>query len=139
MQLKRSGMRLILVLLIAGLGVASLAWGIWTLAAPNYQNGQYPRFGHAADFSWIAGQVEFHIEHWSSLPEAGCSIFKYEEGGAEVNIDGKAWRDYYNKYHVQEGDFFVVFGHPASSGEKLMCIRSTPGYIVDRVQASPKP
>ncbi len=146
MRLKRYGLRLIPIVLIAVLGLASLAWGLWLLAAPALQAGPYPRYGHAEDFSWIAGQMQYHIPSWSQLPDAGCSVFRYEESSAKgklsgqvVKLGGQVWKDYYSSTDVRGDGFFVFFGHFAPANEPFMCGRDVPGYIVERVQVNPAP
>jgi hypothetical protein len=141
MGLNKYGMRLIPVLLIAILGLASLAWGIWTLAAPARQVGQYPRYGHAADFSWIAGEMLYHVPVDAKLPEMGCSIFRYEEQGTQVKLEGPGWRAISDlrETRPQPGTFLVLFGHPARAGEQFICAKDVPGYFVERVQVNPAP
>jgi hypothetical protein len=146
MKRKRYGLRLLPVLLIALLGFTSLAWGVWLLVAPAHPAGAYPQYGHATDFSWIAGEMVVHIPSWAQLPDAGCSIFRYGESSTEaplsgqvVKLGGSVWEDYYASKKGRGDVFFVFFGHIAAESDQFICDRNVPGYIVERVQVNPAP
>ncbi len=103
----------------------------------------YPHYGHAADFSWIAGELVKYGPPTCSSLDCGCSLVLYDQGGIQMQLAGAAWSDYQYQYTstVHEEAFFVLFGHPARPGElyPLCAGDRSPGYIVDRVQANPTP
>jgi hypothetical protein len=89
----------------------------------------YPPQGHAADFSWVAGQV-IHTRI-----QSGCTYVTYDNNGGQVNPNGEGWGAAQDAGLTAEGASVVLFGHLAQPGEPHeMC----PGqaYIVDRVQAN---
>jgi hypothetical protein len=93
--------------------------------------GAYPRFGHAADFSWIAGQVSI------TRIQGGCVFLNY---GDNTNVQpiGDGWAAAQNAGLVQQGQFVVVFGHMAGPNEpRPMC--PSPAYVIDRAMANTNP
>ena len=92
-------------------------------------NAPYPAFGHAPDFSWIAGQVDV------TRIQGGCTYIRYDPGstgGDQVFPDGDGWANTPPAL-TAHGALVVVFGHFAGASEPhQMC----PGraFVVDRVQ-----
>lgn len=107
-----------------------------------YPYGRYPQYGHAADFSWIAGEML-----WYSLPgltsmDSGCSVLQYDgkEAAFQLNFPGEG-RPYRQPGIMRKGGKFVFFGRPARPEEPAwLCIAdNAPIYYVDRVQVNPVP
>jgi len=140
MGLNKYGLRLIPVLLLIALALAALAWGAWSTAAPGRQTAQYPLYGHADDFSWIAGQLIMQTPSECLAQTCGCSILLYDKSGTIVQLDGPGWLAYEDTHLVTESASLVVIGHLASSNEPFYrCIAQpdAPGYIVDKVEEHP--
>jgi hypothetical protein len=104
--------------------------------------GWYPIYGHASDFSWVAGTIQLRTSMGLDGLKAGCAILCYDERGldskncvqlseANQHQDSLPWG--------RDGGGFVFFGHPVRSGEQFWaCLLYTaPGYIVDRWQPNP--
>lgn len=103
-----------------------------TLAQPTAtaaSRSPYPAFGHADDFSWLAGQVNV------TLIQGGCIYVRYggtDPGTDQVSVQGEGWSAA-DPALTKDGALVVIFGHFAGDTEpREMC----PGraYIVDRVQ-----
>lgn len=88
----------------------------------------YPAFGHAADFSWIAGQVDV------TRIQGGCTYIRYSEGegGDQAFLGGVGWADALPAL-TAHGAIVVVFGHFAGPTEPH---EQCPGraFLVERVQ-----
>jgi hypothetical protein len=101
-------------------------------SCPAVPPAAYPPRGHAADFSWIAGQVI------TTRIQGGCVYVQYDSGSGQVSPNGEAWSTALTNGTAVDGASVVLFGHLAQPGEPHeMC----PGqaYLVDRVQANPAP
>jgi hypothetical protein len=102
-----------------------------SLAAPTAtasSNAPYPAFGHAPDYSWIAGQVMV------TRIQGGCTYVRYGAGAGDEQVapGGAGWAGA-DPALTQDGALVVIFGHIAGEGEPHeMC----PGraFIVDRMQ-----
>ncbi len=104
-----------------------------------YFDGTYPRFGHAPDFSWIAGQVQLHVPPDCSRPDCGCSIFRYQESSIRVQLAGPGWPYSTVARQVHTGAVLVIFGHMAHFDEpfsKCGVDTNVPGYIIEQVQVN---
>jgi len=98
------------------------------------QNGYFPpagppaaglRFGHAADFSWIAGQVAY------TRIQGGCTFVSY---GDSLNVQpiGPGWVPGADNATTADGAYVILYGHLAGPNEPApMC--PAPAYVVDRV------
>ncbi len=106
-----------------------------------YFDGTYPRFGHAPDLSWIAGQVLLHVPPICMGLECGCSIVRYDQNDSRVQLDGGGWQDIKYTGQIHEGIFLTLFGHPARTDEpfRVCPVDPQPGYLVDRAQVSHTP
>ncbi len=111
-----------------------------------YPFGWYPLYGHAPDFSWMAGQLEMQGDY-ASASIAGCDILRYghSETVASVQLDGEGWQPFTlpnlpPQPKVYQSDFLVVFGHRVNPGERhAMChINPAPSYIVEYMQRNPR-
>ena len=101
-------------------------------ACPATPAAAYPPRGHAADFSWVAGQVVF------TRIQGGCIYVSYDTNGGQVSPNGEAWGAALANGTVTDGASVVLFGHMTLPGEPHeMC--PGPAYTVDRVQANPAP
>ncbi len=92
----------------------------------------YPAFGHAEDFSWIAGQVVV------TLIQGGCVYVHYGDSRDQVQPIGPGWDSVAAGPLAAQGAQVVLFGHwAAPTDPHPQC----PGrnYLVDRVQANPQP
>lgn len=90
----------------------------------------YPRYGHAPDFSWIAGQVIV------TRIQSGCTFVRYDANDvtAQIAPNGDGWATAEANNLAPHESYVVVFGHFAQPGEPYeMCPTGRP-YIVDRVQ-----
>jgi hypothetical protein len=85
----------------------------------------YPKMGHAPDYSWIAGQVQF------TKIQGGCVFIRTTDESFAPS--GSGWND----AKVQNGDYVVVFGHIAGPGEPIPVCPGGRPYIVDRTQLNP--
>ncbi len=137
MKMKRYGMRLIPALLLIVLALTALTWGTWSAAAPARQTAQYPQYGHADDFSWVAGKVQMHKPSGCSGIECGCFIVGYDTSGARVQLNaapGGYTLEYTDEF--SEGEFLVLFGRLAQNGDPvLVCpADNAPVYIIDKVE-----
>jgi hypothetical protein len=82
----------------------------------------YPKEGHAADYSWVAGQVAF------TRIQGGCIFVR--ANGESFAPNGPGW----DVSSVNNGDYVVIFGHIAGPNEpREICPGGKP-YIVDRMQ-----
>ena len=106
-----------------------------------YPYGWYPLYGHAKDFSWIAGQVEYYVPSYYFVPDAGCFILRYEQNeqnGAKVQLSrhGKGSQRGFSTASI------VAFGRLARTDEgHPVCVRypRVPGYIMEVLQGNPTP
>jgi hypothetical protein len=95
----------------------------------------FPRFGHAADFSWIAGQVNV------TRIQGGCTYLRYEDkatgvGDGQVVPTGPAWTTALNAGLAANNAYVVVSGHMAGPDEpREMCF--APMYVVDKIEPNP--
>jgi hypothetical protein len=97
----------------------------------------YPVFGHADDFSWIAGQVMV------TRIQGGCTYLQYADpradvppDAAQVHVSGQGWAAAEQAGVAANGAFVVAWGRLAAAGDpQEMC----PGraYIIDRVEPNP--
>jgi hypothetical protein len=102
-----------------------------SLAAPTNTpggNAAYPAFGHAPDFSWIAGRVDV------TRIQGGCTYIRYDPSlsGDQIFPAGEGWADAPPALTAHNAQI-VVFGHLAAANEpQEMC----PGraFVVERVQ-----
>ncbi len=111
--------------------------------------GWYPTYGHAPDFSWVAGQFNYVNSYcWS----CGCDFIRYIPRNASEPIRspgtlvvpvGPVWEDFLHRRESQPNiishlSFVVAFGHPQGStivsGE---CKDSSDAYYVERAQTNP--
>ncbi len=93
--------------------------------------GAYPRFGHAADYSWIAGQVMI------TRIQGGCVFINYGDNNIVQPI-GDGWAAAQSAGLVKEGQAVVVFGHKAGPNDPHpMC--PAQDYVVDRAVANTNP
>lgn len=110
-----------------------------------YFAGSYPRYGHALDFSWIAGQLTEHWQPGAGSPIDGCSIVTYSKPAMQVQLEGEIWRAaeeearFGRQISFPGGAFLQISGHLASSNERGQLCGAyapevTPVYIVTRVQ-----
>ena len=88
-------------------------------------SSSYPKTGHASDYSWIAGQVQF------TKIQGGCVFVRTADESFAPS--GAGWDD----SKVQNGNYVVVFGHIASPGEPFPVCPGGRPYVVDRVQLNP--
>ncbi len=93
--------------------------------------GTYPRMGHAADYSWIAGQVGF------TRIQGGCTFIYYDNGASVQPID-QGWSYALRAGQITQGANVVVFGHMAGPDEPAP-VCPAKAYVVDRVQANSSP
>lgn len=91
----------------------------------------YPSRGHAADFSWVAGEVQM------TRIQSGCTFVRYSET-EHVQPVGASWDAAETAGQVRSGSYVVLFGHLARPGE-LVPQCPAQAYIVDRVQANTAP
>ncbi len=89
----------------------------------------YPAFGHAADFAWIAGQVNV------TKIQGGCTYLSYGQGdgGEQIFVGGDGWMTAATAGVAKNGAFVVVFGHRAGPTDPHEMCPGT-AYLVDRVQ-----
>ncbi|MDQ6695389.1 MAG: hypothetical protein M3014_13400 [Chloroflexota bacterium] len=92
--------------------------------------GGYPRFGHAPDFSWIAGQVSF------TKIQGGCPFIRYDAAGTSVQPIGQGWSD--ASSHLTQGAYVVAFGRMAGPND-VVPVCPAKGYMVERIEANPAP
>ncbi len=113
-----------------------------------YFSGAYPRYGHAVDFSWVAGLMTRYAAYSCLLPECGCSILRYQgqNNDPRVQLEGEIWRRYQWKESPGLlgflGKYFTVFGHLASPGEEdNHCVydHAAQVYVVHSVHESVVP
>ncbi len=92
----------------------------------------YPAFGHADDFSWIAGQVAV------TRIQGGCVFVHYGDSRDQVQPIGSGWDSVAAGPLGAQGAQVVLFGHwAAPTDPHPMC--PARDYVVDRVQANPQP
>lgn len=117
-------------------GCAAHGYTVATLQPnPNATGGTvpaaYPSMGHAADYSWIAGQVGF------TRIQGGCT-FIYYDNEASVQPFGQGWSAALAAGQVTQGAYIVAFGHMAGPNEPApMC--PAKAYVVDQVRTNPTP
>jgi hypothetical protein len=116
----------------------------------------YPRYGHAPDFSWVAGQIIDQHSH-----QSGCLYIAYNDitappltNPAWVVPSGPGGSTIFN-YLARTGTFVVVFGHldrQGATGDEStrVALASSidlaathacygPIYIIDHVELVPTP
>jgi hypothetical protein len=137
--------------------------------------GNYPKMGHAPDYSWVAGQVAFtRIQGGCTYIRTAADSSKSAAGQPEMGTPGEVrvgtavsgdvsppLRDItpapappvvetpaegdsfvpggsgWDPSQVKDGDYVVVFGHPAGPGEPREICPGGHAYIVDRMQLNP--
>ncbi|HUS15981.1 MAG TPA: hypothetical protein VM536_13325, partial [Chloroflexia bacterium] len=84
------------------------------------------RFGHAADWSWVAGQVAI------TRIQGGCIFVTYGANGLNVQPTGPGWVPSADNGTTANGAYVILYGHLAGPDEPVpMC--PAPAYVVDRV------
>lgn len=119
-----------------------------------YFVGKYPRYGHAADFSWVSGVMQDHWPPNCMTPWCGCSILRFEgketrdaerlSRDHKVQLEGMSWRNYEVACYPfpSGGTLFVAFGHLARPDEeqnKCTFYVHPQEYIVDSVYMNAVP
>ncbi len=94
--------------------------------------GTYPAFGHAADFSWIAGKVVV------TKIQGGCTYIQYSQTGDRFVPTGDGWTQAEGAGLAQDGVAVVAFGHPAAPTDPVP-VCGAPGYIVTSAQPNMQP
>ncbi|MGI8586069.1 MAG: hypothetical protein ACR2M0_00035 [Chloroflexia bacterium] len=109
-----------------------------------YPYGWYPRFGHAADWSWVAGQIELYLLPGGCMP-CGCSLFRIDETGTHFQLDpgvrevGSAIA---RRALLAPYPHAVIFGRLAKSNEYgHSCLEDwhATEYLVESIQLNPAP
>jgi hypothetical protein len=103
-----------------------------------YPYGWYPQYGHAADFSWISGNLL--PQKGCPTPECVCTFYSQPDNTSlRVTPVGPP----YNTAH-REGiilgypQLIVIFGHLAQPGESVpTTVCPYPKYLVSQVQRNP--
>jgi hypothetical protein len=113
----------------------------------------YPKYGHAPDFSWIAGRF---IADYRFCTPCGCDLVRYGtdaphiwHGKLSVEPLGPVWdatsATYLSRRHlpigpdsIREREFVVLFGHRPSAAEPSPSCR-TDGYIVEAARKNMGP
>jgi hypothetical protein len=140
----------------------------------NVPPSNYPKMGHAPDYSWVAGQVAFtriqggciyirtaaeSSKGAAGQPDSGTpggvrvgtavagdtspplrDITPAPPPAIETPTEGDSFVPGGNGWDpskVKDGDYVVVFGHPAGSGEPREICPGGHAYIVDRMQLNP--
>jgi hypothetical protein len=106
-----------------------------------YPYGWYPLYGHAADFSWVAGVYEPDPRQCA---DCSCNTVHYLEGSwffakdASVHPVGPIWKG--AETTRQTYGSIVIFGQVFSSAlDGAGCPTYLPNYHVDALQANPIP
>jgi hypothetical protein len=116
--------------------------GVQLTQLEGYSNGAYPGFGHAADFSWIAGHMTIYDYSWSSGPAAGCALVQYGTGGevAQLNLPGGGA---YTARTWERKQPIVIYGSLAQQGEGTYQCNVPPQaltyYVEHDLQFNPAP
>lgn len=85
----------------------------------------YPKVGHAPDYSWVAGQLAF------TRVQGSCIFLR--AGNESFVPGGPGW----DNSKVKNGDYIVMFGHPAAPGEPYEICPGGRPYIIDRFLLNP--
>jgi hypothetical protein len=79
-----------------------------------YFSGAYPLYGHAADFSWVAGRIELYAVNCGGPPECGCVLFRYDEsdkhGHVQVAGNSRVRARLLYETSTSEHPYIIVFG-----------------------------
>jgi len=95
-----------------------------------YSYGWYPRHGHAANFSWITGQVQ--PNQACAAPVCQCNFVS----DIRVQPLGPGWTQALRAGKANPRAFVVVFGRLAVPGDPTdVC--PAPGYLAEQVQSNP--
>ena len=95
----------------------------------------FPRFGHATDFSWIAGQINV------TKIQGGCTYLRFEDnaggvGNGQVDPTGPGWTTALNAGLASDKAYVIAYGHLAGPDEpREMCF--APMYVVDKIEVNP--
>lgn len=98
--------------------------------APGAGSSAYPKQGHAADYSWIAGKVQV------TRIQGGCVFVAYD-GDQHLQPIGSGWDAAQTDATLSgDGADVVLFGHWATASDPHpMC--PARDYVVDKVMANP--
>lgn len=96
-----------------------------------YTFGWYPHYGHASDFSWIAGSL-FPVRLCVAL-ECTCALFAY--GSGVMNPVFRITQE--TNARLQPNIPLVFFGKISDATEQLPECRNSKGYLVMRIQENP--
>jgi hypothetical protein len=92
---------------------------------PSGVHNVYPKEGHAADYSWVAGQVAF------TRIQGGCVFVR--ENGESFAPEGMGW----DSTKLKQGDYVVILGHIAGPDEPHQICPGGRPYIVERTVLNP--
>ncbi|MGI8588201.1 MAG: hypothetical protein ACR2M0_11020 [Chloroflexia bacterium] len=93
----------------------------------------YPPFGHAADFSWISGQVTY------TRIQGGCTFIRYGTANDElVQPDGPGWNPSADNAATANGAHVILFGHFNYPGQPSQVCPAR-AYWVDHIQLNNTP
>jgi hypothetical protein len=104
-----------------------------------YPYGWYPAYGHAADYSWLAGYVSLYEPGGCMFPSCGCSLFRYGDADSRAQLNQPDGYQYFFSEKLQSKVPQVVFGRLAHSGELThRCnVDGAPIYYVAALQDNP--
>jgi hypothetical protein len=104
-----------------------------------YFYGWYPQYGHAADFSWVAG---VNVQDPRQCPNCGCNMVYYVENSgwfareATVHPYGPVWKAAESAGRTY--GFLVIFGQISTLDlDSVSCPSYLLNYRVEQVQANP--
>jgi hypothetical protein len=107
-----------------------------------YFYGWYPKYGHAADYSWIAGEPIATLHDPPADFRGGCTVVCYEDpalGGDKCVQLSSVTGNENDLQRPVNTPGMVVFGHMARPDEQYRACPPDPWpvYIVDTIQPNP--
>lgn len=116
--------------------------GVQLAAQKGYFAGVYPRYGYAADFSWLAGRITIWAPIGFSGSRPGCSILQYSTQDQRVQLNTSAGQPYGLSYE-QVSTNIVALGRLApNGGPEEPCLDDPEArtyYVEHKVQLNPVP
>ena len=128
----RLSLAVLLVVVLAGALAFVVVPRIMETSTSGQQTGgnvppsNYPKMGHAPDYSWVAGQMAF------TRIQGGCVYIRADNN--EMFIPGGSGWD---PTKVKNGDYVVVFGHVAGPDEPHEMCPGGRQYVIDRMMLNP--
>lgn len=115
--------------------------GVQLAQKKGYPYGWYPQYGHAADFSWLAGKLKIYGDpafFGQTNPPCAVILHDLPDARVQLNRDGESARLPPSQLAI--GQALVFFGAPAPpeyQGTICSADKTAPIYIITNSQKNP--